>query len=71
MLYTTLYMESKRPRIKMDDDTEGRIEQYAKEHGYTKERAYYELLREGVESVEMFDNTGFDTNTTTALESGQ
>ena len=42
-----------RPRVDIDDDTRNRVHQYAREKGFTPERAYAELLHVGLKEADV------------------
>jgi len=42
-----------RPKVDIDDDTRDRVHQYAREKGFTPERAYAELLHVGLKEADI------------------
>jgi len=42
-----------RPEVDIDDDTDERVEQYARKKGFRKRRAYAELLHIGLKEADV------------------
>jgi len=50
--YRNVYPKTRmRPRVNIGDETRERVEEYAREHGFTVPRAYAELLNIGLEAT--------------------
>jgi DNA-binding LacI/PurR family transcriptional regulator len=42
-----------RPRVDIDDTTRKRVLRYARKHGYTTDRAYAELIKNGLDETDV------------------